>query len=54
MKQKDLTSELLAEQLNTLFSEPSILPSMAQSAFAAADAEATHKVAAICQQLVAA
>lgn len=54
MKQKDLTSELLAEQLNTLFSEPSVLSSMAQSAFAAADAEATNKVAVICQQLVAA
>ena len=53
MKQKDLTSERLAEKLSELFSEPNILPSMAQSAFAAADAEATNKVADICQQLVA-
>ena len=54
MKQKDLTSERLTEQLNELFSEPNILSSMAQSAFAAADAEATNKVADICQQLITA
>lgn len=54
MKQKDLTSERLAEQLIELFSDPKILKQMAQSAFAAADAEATNKVADICQQLAAA
>lgn len=54
IKQNDLTSDLLAKQLSELFSEPKILKQMAQSAFAAADAEATNKVADICQQLIAA
>jgi len=51
IKQSDLTSELLAKQLNELFSEPQILKQMVQSVFAAADADATNKVADICQQL---
>ena len=54
IKQNDLTSEILAKQLSELFSEPQILKQMAQSAFAAADADATNKVADICQQLAAA
>ena len=54
IKQSELTSETLAKQLNELFSEPQILTQMVQSAFAAADAEATNKVAGICQQLAAA
>lgn len=54
IKQKELTSEQLAQQLHTLFNEPNTLKQMAESAFAAADAEATNKVADICQQLVAA
>ena len=51
IKQNDLTDEILTKQLNTLFSEPQILTQMAKSAFAAADADATNKVANICQQL---
>jgi UDP-N-acetylglucosamine--N-acetylmuramyl-(pentapeptide) pyrophosphoryl-undecaprenol N-acetylglucosamine transferase len=54
VKQSDLTSAVLTKQLSTLFSEPQILKQMAESAFAAADAEATSKVADICQQLAAA
>lgn len=54
IKQKDLTSKVLANQLNELFSKPRVLKQMAQSAFAAADADATNKVADICQQLAAA
>jgi len=54
IKQKDLTSDVLAKQLSELFSEPQILKHMVQSAFAAADADATNKVADICQQLAAA
>jgi len=54
IKQSDLTSEVLAKQLSELFSEPNILKQMVQSAFAAADADATNKVADICQQLAAA
>jgi len=54
IKQNDLTSEVLAKQLSELFIEPQILKQMAQSAFAAADADATSKVADICQQLAAA
>ena len=54
IKQKDLTSDALTKQLSELFSEPKILKHMAQSAFAAADADATNKVADICQQLAAA
>ena len=52
IKQDDLTSDALAKILNELFSEPQILKNMAQSAFAAADINATDKVANICQQLV--
>jgi len=52
IKQGDLTSEGLAKRLSELFSEPQILKNMAQSAFAAADINATDKVANICQQLV--
>jgi len=54
IKQKDLTSKVLAKQLSELFSEPKILKHMVQSAFAAADTDATNKVADICQQLAAA
>ncbi len=54
IKQNDLTSDVLAKQLSELFSEPQILQHMVQSAFAAADAKATNKVADICQQLAAA
>lgn len=51
VKQSDLTSDGLAELLRTLFSEPLTLKNMAKSAFAAADINATDKVANICQQL---
>jgi UDP-N-acetylglucosamine--N-acetylmuramyl-(pentapeptide) pyrophosphoryl-undecaprenol N-acetylglucosamine transferase len=54
IKQNELTNDSLAKQLNGLFSEPQILKQMAKSAFAAADADATDKVASICQQLAAA
>jgi len=54
INQRDLTCEVLAKQLSELFSEPQILKQMVQSAFAAADADATNKVADICQQLAAA
>ncbi|MBL4822680.1 MAG: undecaprenyldiphospho-muramoylpentapeptide beta-N-acetylglucosaminyltransferase [Colwellia sp.] len=52
VKQQDLTSDGLTKLLSKLFSEPQILPNMAQAAFAAADINATDKVANICQQLV--
>jgi len=54
IKQNELTHEVLTTQLNELFSNPQILQQMAESAFAAADANATNKVASICQQLTAA
>ena len=54
IKQNELTHEMLTKQLNELFSDPQILKQMAKSAFAAADADATNKVASICQQLAAA
>jgi len=54
IKQKDLTSDGLAKKLTELFSEPQILQNMAQAALAAADVDATRKVADICQQLAAA
>ena len=52
IKQQDLTSDGLTKLLNELFSEPHTLQNMAQAAFAAADINATDKVANICQQLV--
>lgn len=52
VKQQDLTSDGLTKLLNELFSEPQNLQNMAQAAFAAADINATDKVANICQQLV--
>ena len=52
VKQQNLTSDGLAKLLSELFSEPQILQNMAQAAFAAADINATDKVANICQQLV--
>jgi len=52
VKQQDLTSDGLTKLLNELFSEPQTLKNMAQAAFAAADINATDKVANICQQLV--
>lgn len=54
IKQSDLTSDNLTAQLKTLFSEPETLKQMSKSAFAAADAEATNKVAELCQQCAAA
>jgi UDP-N-acetylglucosamine--N-acetylmuramyl-(pentapeptide) pyrophosphoryl-undecaprenol N-acetylglucosamine transferase len=54
IKQEDLSSGALAKQLSELFSEPQILQNMAKAAFAAADVDATRKVADICQQLAAA
>ena len=54
IKQEQLTSDVLATQLNELFSQPHTLQNMAKSAFAAADVEATQKVADICLQLAAA
>lgn len=54
IKQADLTSDVLAKQLEALFSQPLILQNMAEAAFAAADTDATQKVADICQQLAAA
>ena len=53
IKQKDLSSDVLAKLLNELFSEPQILKNMAEATFAAADAEATTKVAQLCQQVAA-
>ena len=52
VKQKDLTSDGLTQLVIELFSEPKILQNMAQAAFAAADINATDKVASLCQQLV--
>ncbi|OUR63422.1 undecaprenyldiphospho-muramoylpentapeptide beta-N-acetylglucosaminyltransferase [Colwellia sp. 39_35_sub15_T18] len=52
IKQHELTSESLAKTLQDLFSEKQILNIMAQAAFAAADVNATSKVAQICQQLI--
>ena len=52
VKQQNLTSDSLAKLLSELFSEPQILQNMAKAAFAAADINATDKVAKICQQLV--
>jgi UDP-N-acetylglucosamine--N-acetylmuramyl-(pentapeptide) pyrophosphoryl-undecaprenol N-acetylglucosamine transferase len=51
VKQNDLTSDGLTKLLGELFSEPQILKNMAQSAFAAADINATDKVASLCQKL---
>ena len=53
IKQQALTSDVLATLLNELFSDSQILKNMAQAAFAAADADATNKVADICLQLAA-
>jgi UDP-N-acetylglucosamine--N-acetylmuramyl-(pentapeptide) pyrophosphoryl-undecaprenol N-acetylglucosamine transferase len=53
VKQNDLTSDGLTKLLGELFSEPQILKDMAQSAFAAADINATAKVASLCQKLAA-
>jgi len=53
IKQKDLTSDVLAKLLNELFSEPQILKNMKQATFAAADGDATNKVAELCQQVAA-
>ncbi len=52
IKQNELTSESLAKTLQDLFSEKQILSIMAQAAFAAADVNATNKVAQICQQFI--
>ncbi|GAA6170481.1 undecaprenyldiphospho-muramoylpentapeptide beta-N-acetylglucosaminyltransferase [Colwellia sp. KU-HH00111] len=53
IKQHELTSEQLTKQLLALVSQPQVLKNMAQAAFAAADVDATRKVANICQQLAA-
>ena len=50
IKQPELTSDGLTKKLTELFSEPEKLKNMAQSAFAAANIEATTNVANICQQ----
>jgi len=50
IKQPELTSDGLTKLLTELFSEPEKLKNMAQSAFAAANIEATANVANICQQ----
>lgn len=50
VKQHELTSDGLTKLLTELFSEPEKLKRMAQSAFAAADINATANVANICQQ----
>ncbi len=52
VKQNDLTSHSLTKLLSELFSESQILNNMAQSAFTAADINATDKVASLCQKLV--
>jgi len=51
VKQNDLTSDGLAKLLSELFSEPEVLNNMAKLAFAAADINATDKVASLCQKL---
>jgi len=53
IKQQDLTSDVLTKLLDELFSEPQILKSMVKATFAAADADATNKVAQLCQQVAA-
>ncbi len=53
IKQKELSSDVLAKLLNELFSEPQILKNMVEATFAAADADATLKVAQLCQQVAA-
>lgn len=52
IKQNELTSESLADTLKQLFSDKNVLNNMAKAAFAAADKNATEKVAQICQQLI--
>jgi UDP-N-acetylglucosamine--N-acetylmuramyl-(pentapeptide) pyrophosphoryl-undecaprenol N-acetylglucosamine transferase len=52
IKQSELTSAGLAKKLKHLFNEKQLLNSMAKAAFAAADVNATNKVAQICQQLI--
>lgn len=52
IKQNELTSTGLAKTLQGLFGEKQILSIMAQAAYAAADVNATSKVAQICQQLI--
>lgn len=52
IKQNELTSTGLAKTLQGLFGEKQILSIMAQAAYAAADVNATSKVAKICQQLI--
>jgi UDP-N-acetylglucosamine--N-acetylmuramyl-(pentapeptide) pyrophosphoryl-undecaprenol N-acetylglucosamine transferase len=51
IKQQDLTSDVLVKLLTELFNDPKILQNMAQASFAAADINATNKVASLCQQL---
>ena len=52
LPQTQLTPEELTQQLAELFSEEQILINMAKAALAAADNQATEKVAAFCQQLL--
>jgi len=56
IKQKEFTSDGLAKKLKDLFNDKQddkpILNIMAQAAYAAADVNATSKVAQICQQLI--
>lgn len=52
IKQHELSCESLVKTLTDLFSETQVLNMMAKAAFAAADVDATEKVAKICQQLI--
>ena len=52
IKQAELNSEGLVKTLKNLFSEQQVLNVMSKAAFAAADINATRKVAHICQQLI--
>lgn len=52
IKQQELTVDCLVTTLTELFAQPQILAEMAKAALAAADLQATRKVANICQQLL--
>jgi len=54
LKQSELSVDSLTNELQALFSEPEKLTTMAESAFEAADPDATSKVAEMCQQLLSA
>lgn len=52
LKQSELSMDSLTSELQVLFNEPEKLTIMAESAFEAADPDATNKVAEMCQQLI--